>query len=112
MPRWLFCTLLVAACARTPEPPAPERQAPVVRTTPSPPTSAAPVTAVAPDLPGKRPGHGAPGSKIKHVIVIAMENHDADQIYTDTVNAPYIHSLVETYAPAENFDDELPLEIP
>jgi len=46
------------------------------------------------------------------VIVIAMENHDANQIYNDPVNAPYIHSLVETYAHAENFDDELPLEIP
>jgi len=93
-----------------------KRAAPVVpaSATPSPAPSAEPADAVAgaPDLPGKRPGHGAPGSHIKHVIVIAMENHDAEQIYDDPVNAPYIHSLVETYARAENFDDELPLEIP
>src|SRR6478736_1398389 len=112
MPRWLLCTLLLTACGRTPEPPAPERQAPVVAAAPSPTATPTPPGAVAPDLPGKRPEHGAPGSKIKHVIVIAMENHDADQIYKDPVNAPYIHSLVETYAHAENFDDELPLEIP
>jgi len=68
--------------------------------------------AAAPDLPSKKLGHGAPGSKIKHVIVIAMENHDADQIYGDSVNAPYIQSLLESYAHAKNFDDELPLEIP
>jgi len=41
-----------------------------------------------------------------------MENHDANQIYNDPVNAPYIHSLLETYAHTANFDDELPLEIP
>jgi hypothetical protein len=41
-----------------------------------------------------------------------MENHDAEQIYDDPVNAPYIHSLLESYAHAENFQDELPLEIP
>jgi hypothetical protein len=75
-------------------------------------TLAEEANAAAPDLPGKRPGHGAPGSKIKHVIVVAMENHDAEQIYDDPLNAPYIRSLVARYAHTENFDDELPLEIP
>lgn len=115
MARGLVCILtLAAACGRTPEPPAVERAAPVAASpvAPSPTPSDESATAVAPDLPGKKPGHGAPGSKIKHVIVIAMENHDADQIYDDRVNAPYIHSLVERYAHADNFDDELPLEIP
>ena len=41
-----------------------------------------------------------------------MENHDAEEIYQDTENAPYIHSLLAEYAHTENFDDELPLEIP
>ena len=76
------------------------------------PTASRDTSGAALDLPGKRAGHGAPGSKIKHVIVIAMENHDPAQIYADPVNAPYLHSLVESYAHAENFDDELPLEIP
>ncbi len=113
MPRWLsFALLLGAACGRTPEPPAAERATPLI-SVPETPAVGSPISAAAaPDLPGKRAGHGAPGSKIKHVIVIAMENHDADQIYDDPVNAPYIHSLVESYAHAENFDDELPLEIP
>jgi hypothetical protein len=46
------------------------------------------------------------------VIVIAMENHDADEVYQDAANAPYIHSLLAEYAHTENFDDELPMEIP
>jgi hypothetical protein len=41
-----------------------------------------------------------------------MENHDAEEIYQDTDNAPYIHALMAQYAHTENFDDELPLEIP
>lgn len=111
MPRWLVCIFsLGVACGRTPEPPAIERTAPVASAQQRAAPSAEP--AAAPDLPGRKPGHGAPGSKIKHVIVIAMENHDADQIYNDPINAPYIHSLVESYAHAENFEDELPLEIP
>ncbi|MEI9942327.1 MAG: alkaline phosphatase family protein [Pseudomonadota bacterium] len=114
MPRWLACTLLLgAACGRTPEPAPVERAAAAVVSAPQKPATSADTGSIAPaDLPGKKADHGAPGSKIKHVIVIAMENHDADQIYADPVNAPYIRSLVESYAHAENFDDELPLEIP
>jgi hypothetical protein len=100
---------LLTSCQRTPEPPAPERSAPL--SSPAPNASAV-ETPTIPDLPGKRAGHGAPGSKIKHVIVVAMENHDAEEIYGDTVNAPYLHSLLEKYAHTENFDDELPLDIP
>lgn len=74
--------------------------------------SAAPVAGRPLGLAFPSAGHGAPGSKIKHVIVIALENHDAEQIYSSPENAPYIHSLLARYAHAENFDDELPLDIP
>jgi hypothetical protein len=112
MPRWLTFTLLLgAACGRAPEPPVEERAAvPVSR--PSKPPASSTAFGVAADLPEKKSGHGTAGSQIKHVIVIAMENHDAKQIYDDPVNAPYMHALLERYAHAENFDDELPLEIP
>ena len=51
-------------------------------------------------------------SVIKHVFVIAMENHDASQIYGNS-SAPYINNtLVPAYAHASNFNDELPLSIP
>ena len=113
MRRWSSCALLFCvACGRTPDPPPAERAPQVVPRPQLKATSAQLSGAAAPDLPGKRAGHGAPGSKIKHVIVIAMENHDAKQIYADPVNAPYIHSLLESYAHAENFHDALPLEIP
>ena len=118
----LLGALLGTACDRTPEPRAMERarlplpapQAPQASQAPQahdaapvPPSSAAGLV-----LAGAKPRHGAPGSKIKHVIVIAMENHDAAQIYEDPVNAPYIHSLLAQYAHTEHFEDELPLEIP
>jgi hypothetical protein len=48
-------------------------------------------------------------SVIKFVFVIAMENHDASQIYGDTADAPYINNtLMAKYARATNFNDELP----
>src|SRR3954471_204220 len=100
MPRWLACALLLnTACGRTSEPQALERTAPLISTpqNSSPSTASAAAAAAAPDLPAKKAGHGVPSSKIKHVIVIAMENHDADQIYGDPLNAPYIHSLLEQY---------------
>src|SRR4051812_23850756 len=105
MPRCLACTLILsAACGRVSEPTAHERApAPVPKSATAAPTIARPLAAP------NSAEHGAPGSKIKHVIVIAMENHDAEQIYEDPVNAPYIRSLVERYAHTENFIDELPL---
>jgi len=120
MRRWLICALVLAgACGRTPEPSPRERTPSLVAETPrpsasveTPSASVETPSAVAPDLPGRKPGHGAPGSRIKHVIIIAMENHDAAQIYHDTLNAPYLHSLVERYAHTEKFPHELPLEIP
>jgi len=52
-------------------------------------------------------------SVIKHVIVIAMENHDASQIYGNTTNAPYINNtVIPKYAHATNFNDELAQSIP
>lgn len=107
---------MFVGCGRTPEPPAPERPAPVRAVSKEPRPAAAPVAPppvqAPPLMSGAKPEHGAPGSKIKHVIVIAMENHDAEQIYNDAVNAPYIHTLVAQYAHTEHFEDELPLEIP
>ena len=43
-----------------------------------------------------------------HVFVIAMENHDAGQIYGNTAKAPYINKLKAQYASASNFVDTLP----
>jgi hypothetical protein len=52
-------------------------------------------------------------SVIKHVFVIAMENHDASQIYGNTTDAPYINNtLLPKYAHATNFNDELAQSIP
>ncbi|HTA94370.1 MAG TPA: alkaline phosphatase family protein [Polyangiaceae bacterium] len=52
-------------------------------------------------------------SVIKHVFVIAMENHDASQVYGDTTDAPYINNtLIPAYAHATNFNDALALSIP
>lgn len=55
----------------------------------------------------------ATSSMIKYVFVIAMENHDASQIYGNTTNAPYINgTLIPGYAHATNFNDPLALSIP
>ena len=44
-----------------------------------------------------------------HVFVIAMENHDAAQIYGNTTAAPYINkTLMANYAWGSNFVDTLP----
>jgi hypothetical protein len=52
------------------------------------------------------------GSVIQHVFVIAMENHDASEIYGSS-NAPYINgTLLADYAHATNFNDPLALSIP
>jgi hypothetical protein len=52
-------------------------------------------------------------SVIKHIFVIALENHDASQIYGNNADAPYINgTLVPNYARATNFDDELAQSIP
>jgi phosphatidylinositol-3-phosphatase len=60
-----------------------------------------------------RESGAATSSVIKHVFVIAMENHDASQIYGNTTDAPYINgTLLPAYAHATNFNDELPSSIP
>ncbi len=52
-------------------------------------------------------------SVIKHVFVIALENHDASQVYGDTTDAPYINNtLIPAYAHATDFNDALALSIP
>jgi hypothetical protein len=112
----LFGALGNAACNRAPEPPAAENEAPLPATpaaavaTPQA-TKAVSTLPAASSTSATKAVARAP-STIKHVIVIAMENHDAEEIYKDSNNAPYIHSLVAQYAHAENFEDELPLEIP
>jgi hypothetical protein len=51
-------------------------------------------------------------SVIKTVIVIAMENTDAKQIYGNKARAPYINgTLMPIAARARNFNDPLPPEI-
>ena len=55
----------------------------------------------------------AGAAKIKHVIVIAMENTDAEQIYGNAAAAPYINSkLLPAYAHAVNFTDALDPAVP
>lgn len=52
-------------------------------------------------------------SVIKHVFVVAMENHDASQVYGDTADAPYINNtLIPAYAHSVNFNDDLALSLP
>jgi hypothetical protein len=64
------------------------------------------------DGPGP-PSEATTTSVIKHVFVIAMENHDASQIYGNAGDAPYISgTLMPRYARATNFDDELPQALP
>ena len=111
--------MLAAGCNRTPEPPATEHstllappETPPPAKGPAPQAPPLPKAEASPPLPAQKAGHGAPGSKIKHVIVIAMENHDAEQIYDDAQNAPYIQTLLAQYAHTTHFEDELPLEIP
>ncbi|HTJ42794.1 MAG TPA: alkaline phosphatase family protein, partial [Kofleriaceae bacterium] len=48
---------------------------------------------------------------VSHVIVVAMENHDAVQIYGNA-DAPYINSLLSIGAHATSFVDELPASVP
>jgi phosphatidylinositol-3-phosphatase len=51
-------------------------------------------------------------SVIKHVFVIAMENHDASEVYGSS-SAPYINkTLIPAYAHSTNFNDDLALSIP
>jgi hypothetical protein len=48
-------------------------------------------------------------SAIKHVFVIALENHGATDIYGNTRSAPYInHTLLPIAGRASNFLDKLP----
>src|SRR5882757_4955311 len=58
------------------------------------------------------PQQAEAASAIKTVIVIAMENTDAEQIYGKTKRAPYINgTLMPIAARASNFNDPLPIEV-
>lgn len=48
---------------------------------------------------------------VSHVIVVALENHDAVQIYGNA-DAPYLNSLLAIGAHATAFEDELPASAP
>jgi hypothetical protein len=55
------------------------------------------------------PSPAVTASAIKHVFVIAMENHGASDIYGNTANAPYINNtLLPISGRATNFIDRLP----
>jgi phosphatidylinositol-3-phosphatase len=57
------------------------------------------------------PAAGFAQSKIKHIIVVAMENTDAKHIYGNKAHAPYLNTrLTPVAARATNFIDELPGE--
>ncbi len=109
-----------SACKRVPEPSTEDRALPAataeLAAVPKPtPQNAEPTvvtSSTAEPLLKAPPVAQAARGKIKRVIVIALENHDPDEIYGDAVNAPYFHELVSKYARAANFDDELPLEVP
>ena len=59
------------------------------------------------------PAQAATTSAIQVIFVIAMENHDARDIYGNTTDAPYINGkLLPAYAHATNFVDELASSIP
>ncbi|HEY2409480.1 MAG TPA: alkaline phosphatase family protein [Polyangiaceae bacterium] len=112
-PFWLALLVCLNECKGAPPepeahatsaPPAPAMAAALRAAAPA--SSAVAASAVAPVL-----GGGKRSSKIKHVFVIPLENHDAAQVYSPE-NAPYIHGLLDKYAHAENFDDQLPHEIP
>lgn len=52
----------------------------------------------------------ATAATVQHIFVVVMENHDANEIYGDTVDAPYINNtLVPAYAHSTNFNNELPI---
>jgi len=116
----LSAVLHAAGCKRVPEPPIDDHPVEPARAATKPaaepqPLDSGPVVVTSstagPMLKAPAVAQRA-GGKLKRVIVIAMENHDPEEIYGDAVNAPYFHELASKYARAANFDDELPLEVP
>lgn len=103
----LLCASLISSC-RT-EPARDRGRRPARMLAPAKHESAAPGTGLTTAPESKR---RIADSRVKHVIVIALENRDAEDIYADSRHAPYIHSLLAKYAHAENFIDVLPMEIP
>ena len=55
---------------------------------------------------------GVNAGAIKHVIVIAMENTDADEMYGKAKRAPYLNKeIMPNFARAGNFNDPLPIKV-
>ena len=52
-----------------------------------------------------------PGSPIKYVFVVAMENESSSSVYGSS-SAPYLNGLINSYAHATAFADPLPDAIP
>jgi hypothetical protein len=49
----------------------------------------------------------------RFVFIIAMENHDSEEIIGNKVDAPYLNNtLVPAYAVASNFNDQLAIPVP
>jgi hypothetical protein len=101
-------TLLLADCKRTPaEPESRAEASPAALSS----AAAMPPLLAATEAKAMPTAAVVRKSKIKHVFVIPLENHDAKQVY-GSENAPYLNGLLAKYAHAEHFDDELPREIP
>lgn len=65
--------------------------------------------AAPPPIDDVEPAAAVTASAIKHVFVIAMENHGATDIYGNTASAPYINNtLLPIAGRATNFIDRLP----
>lgn len=77
------------------------------------------VLAIAAHLAGLRAADARTAAPIRHVVVIVMENTNAEKfgsapyIYGNAADAPYINSvLMPRYAHALNFRDPLPMGVP
>jgi hypothetical protein len=49
--------------------------------------------------------------RLEYVFVVALENHDDEQVVGDTENAPYLNETIAKYARSSNFVDVLALAI-
>ena len=54
---------------------------------------------------------GASPSKLEHLFVLALENHDAGSVIGNTKDAPYLNGLLKKGSSASSFMDELPKSI-
>jgi hypothetical protein len=54
---------------------------------------------------------GTSATKLEHVFVLALENHDEGQIIGNATDAPYLNGLLKKGSSASSFMDELPKDI-